>query len=125
MNNIGELQGEKLEELKSSMAPEKAVLQPKTEKAVLTEVQAAIPKDPAPEQDPAPEGGKRMDGKVVFYNKAKGFGFADTEAGRVFIHHNSMDSKTAKKLEPGTRVRMEVVPDKGRSNPSASKCELA
>lgn len=54
------------------------------------------------------------EGKVKWYNEAKGFGFIETEdSGDIFVHRTSLDSPYAE-LSPGDSVSFKITNgDKG------------
>lgn len=56
-----------------------------------------------------------LEGTVVWFNNAKGFGFLSHEGGPdVFVHFTSIQSEGYKSLKEGDRVRFGIVQgDKG------------
>jgi CspA family cold shock protein len=63
--------------------------------------------------------GKRMIGKVKWFNPDKGFGFIETEEGRdVFVHFSSIQSEGFKTLDEGQSVEFDIV--QGNRGPQAS-----
>ncbi len=50
-----------------------------------------------------------VEGKVKWFDDAKGFGFIEQEGGKdVFVHHSAINSNGHKSLKEGQRVTMEV-----------------
>jgi CspA family cold shock protein len=59
-----------------------------------------------------------VEGKVKWFNDAKGFGFIEQEGGKdVFVHHSSINANGHKSLTEGQRVTMEVTA--GQKGPQA------
>jgi cold shock protein len=59
-----------------------------------------------------------VEGKVKWFNDAKGFGFIEQEGGKdVFVHHSAINSNGHKSLKEGQRVTMEVT--SGQKGPQA------
>ena len=57
-------------------------------------------------------------GKVKWFNEAKGYGFITRERGAdVFVHHASIITEGFRTLQEGDRVRFEVV--QGQKGPEA------
>jgi len=52
----------------------------------------------------------RENGKVKWFNNAKGYGFIERESGGdVFVHHTSIQSSGFRSLEEGEAVEFDVV----------------
>ena len=50
-----------------------------------------------------------MDGKVKWFNAAKGFGFIETDRGDdVFVHFSGIKSQGYKSLSEGQRVNFDI-----------------
>ena len=50
------------------------------------------------------------EGKVKWFNDAKGFGFIEKDGGGdIFVHHSAIQAKGFKSLAEGARVTFEVV----------------
>ena len=59
-----------------------------------------------------------VEGKVKWFDDAKGFGFIEQEGGKdVFVHHSAINSNGHKSLKEGQRVTMEVTV--GQKGPQA------
>jgi len=59
-----------------------------------------------------------VEGKVKWFDDAKGFGFIEQEGGKdVFVHHSAINSNGHKSLKEGQRVTMEVT--SGQKGPQA------
>lgn len=58
---------------------------------------------------------ERLQGSVVWFNNAKGFGFLSREGGPdVFVHYTSIQSDGYKSLKEGDRVQFSIIQgDKG------------
>lgn len=60
-----------------------------------------------------------IEGKVKWFNAAKGFGFIESdEGGDVFVHHSAINSQGYKSLDEGARVQFEIVD--GPKGPAAA-----
>jgi CspA family cold shock protein len=60
-----------------------------------------------------------VEGKVKWFNEAKGFGFIQQENGPdVFVHYSSIESNGFKTLAEGQKVRFEIV--EGDRGPKAT-----
>ena len=60
-----------------------------------------------------------INGKVKWFNNAKGFGFISREGGPdVFVHHTGISGEGYKSLEEGQAVSFEVV--QGNKGPQAA-----
>ena len=49
-----------------------------------------------------------VNGKVKWFNDAKGFGFIETEDGDVFVHHSVIEGQGFRSLREGQDVELEV-----------------
>ncbi|MCJ7752898.1 MAG: cold-shock protein [Armatimonadetes bacterium] len=49
-----------------------------------------------------------VNGKVKWFNDAKGFGFIETEDGDVFVHHSVIEGQGFRSLREGQDVEIEV-----------------
>ncbi len=59
-----------------------------------------------------------VEGKVKWFDDAKGFGFIEQEGGKdVFVHHSAINSNGHKSLKEGQSVTMEVTA--GQKGPQA------
>jgi CspA family cold shock protein len=60
-----------------------------------------------------------IEGKVKWFNAAKGFGFIESDkGGDVFVHHSAINSQGYKSLDEGARVQYEIVD--GPKGPAAA-----
>lgn len=63
------------------------------------------------------------EGKVKWFNEAKGFGFIENdEGGDVFVHYSAIQAGGFKTLAEGQRVRFDVT--QGKKGPSAENVNL-
>jgi CspA family cold shock protein len=62
----------------------------------------------------------RLQGKVKWFNNAKGYGFIGQESGAdVFVHYSAIQGDGFKTLQEGDTVEFEVV--QGQKGPQADK----
>jgi len=60
-----------------------------------------------------------IEGKVKWFNAAKGFGFIESDkGGDVFVHHSAINGQGYKSLDEGARVQFEIVD--GPKGPAAA-----
>ncbi len=60
-----------------------------------------------------------VDGKVKWFNEAKGFGFIEREGGDdVFVHFSAIEEEGFKTLNEGQEVEFEIVD--GQKGPAAA-----
>ncbi len=60
------------------------------------------------------------EGKVKWFNDAKGYGFIEQDGGNdIFVHHSAIQAVGFKSLTEGERVSFEVVT--GQKGPAADK----
>lgn len=60
-----------------------------------------------------------IEGKVKWFNAAKGFGFIESDkGGDVFVHHSAINSLAYQSLVEGARVQFEIVD--GPKGPAAA-----
>jgi CspA family cold shock protein len=64
--------------------------------------------------------GKKLFGKVKWFNADKGFGFIEQESGGgdVFVHFSAIQSQGFKSLSEGQRVQFDVT--QGKRGPEAA-----
>ncbi len=61
------------------------------------------------------------EGKVKWFNAAKGYGFIEQEDGSdVFVHFSAIESEGYKSLQEGERVQFEIT-EGNRGKPQATK----
>jgi CspA family cold shock protein len=64
-----------------------------------------------------------LDGTVVWFNNAKGFGFIGHDGGPdVFVHYSSIQSDGYKTLKEGDKVRFSIV--QGDKGPQADQVKI-
>ena len=67
---------------------------------------------------------EKLQGKVAWFNNAKGYGFLSHEAGPdVFVHFSSIQADGYKSLSEGDSVRFTIV--QGTKGPQADGVERA
>ena len=59
-----------------------------------------------------------VQGKVKWFNDAKGFGFIETPEGDVFVHHSAIQGSGFKSLKEGQEVELEIT--QGPKGPQAA-----
>ena len=65
----------------------------------------------------------KLNGKVAWFNNAKGYGFLSHDGGPdVFVHFSSIQSEGYKSLAEGDEVRFSIV--QGEKGPQADNVEL-
>ena len=60
-----------------------------------------------------------INGKVKWFNDAKGYGFIETSEGDVFVHHSAIEADGFRSLREGQEVELEVA--EGEKCPRAVK----
>jgi CspA family cold shock protein len=55
--------------------------------------------------------GQKQTGRVLWFNKAKGYGFIqpDGSADDVFVHYSGIDAEGYRELQPDQRVSFEII----------------
>ena len=60
-----------------------------------------------------------INGKVKWFNDAKGYGFIETPDGDVFVHHSAIEAEGFRSLREGQEVELEIA--EGEKGPRAVK----
>lgn len=60
-----------------------------------------------------------INGKVKWFNDAKGYGFIETAEGDVFVHHSAIEADGFRSLREGQEVELEI--GQGEKGPRAVK----
>ncbi len=60
-----------------------------------------------------------IEGRVKWFNDAKGFGFIETAQGDVFVHHSAIEGQGFRTLREGQSVELEI--GRGDKGPRAIK----
>ena len=60
-----------------------------------------------------------INGKVKWFNDAKGYGFIETAEGDVFVHHSAIEADGFRSLREGQEVELEI--GEGEKGPRAVK----
>lgn len=60
-----------------------------------------------------------INGKVKWFNDAKGYGFIETPEGDVFVHHSAIEADGFRSLREGQEVELEIA--QGDKGPRAVK----
>ena len=65
-----------------------------------------------------------LQGKVAWFNNAKGFGFLNRNDGEadVFVHYSAIQAEGYKSLKEGQKVEFEIV--KGQKGPQAENVRV-